>query len=573
MRMFKGMIPFWVKILTVSGSMLILLISLSLFTYIRIGMISNELEQISNFLIPLEDRITNIGVHAIEQEIHLERIWFNFERKPINYSKIEKEKNAFEERGKLVDKEIEKALILTKKALNHIYTKKDILEFANIQTILEDIENEHQNYHDHAIKIINLLLNNNKKTAHILEENLEKEEDELNEEMEKILVEIIQYTERAVLTAEEHEKNVLKITIIIVIVAVIIGLFYATIMTIGLMKPVRALITGTKKVEDGDLFVEVPVTTHDEIGEMTSVFNNMVVDIREKERIKDTFGQFVDPRIVENLIKRSSNQLNKGEKKPMTVFFSDLEGFTKLSELLTADGLVNLINNYLTLASEPIIRFQGVIDKYIGDAVSAFWGEPFCDENEHATLACEAALEQFIQLEKLRKRLPDLLHLRKGLPSIDIRIGIATGDLIAGNIGSTNLQSYTVMGKPVGLAEKLEQTNKIFGTKILLSEQTAKLVYKKYELRKIGRLTINKSGNKMSPYELLGRCGECSEATKELRDIFQQGVSSVHNKKWEKALKEFKNCLRINKNDKPSLLYHNKVNAIISSGGGVYEKK
>src|SRR5438105_3707782 len=154
----------------------------------------------------------------------------------------------------------------------------------------------------------------------------------------------------------------------------------------------------------------------------------------------------------------------------MTVFFSDLVGFTAISERLTPSGLVNVMNRYLSLMSQPIRAQKGLIDKYIGDAIMAFWGPPFTDREEHARLACFAALEQLQALEELRRMLPELMGLRKGLPEIDFRIGISTGDVVVGNIGSELTRAFTVLGDTVNLGSRLEGANKQYGTKILISE-------------------------------------------------------------------------------------------------------
>ena len=139
---------------------------------------------------------------------------------------------------------------------------------------------------------------------------------------------------------------------------------------------------------------------------------------------------------------------------------------------MTPAGLVNVLNRYMTVMSEPIRRNNGIIDKYIGDGIMAYWGPPFTDAEEQGRLACLAALDQLAGLAEFRAELPELVGVKRGLPEIDIRIGIATGDVVAGSIGSEQTRNYTVIGDAVNLASRLEGANKTYGTRALISEAT-----------------------------------------------------------------------------------------------------
>ncbi len=279
-------------------------------------------------------------------------------------------------------------------------------------------------------------------------------------EIANIRSELQRSTERSSLDANRYERQIRQLNLAIIVGAAVLGLAFASIITLGLVRPIRRLLSGTKAVEQGNLDIEVPATSRDEIGTLTQSFNHMVGELRMKERIKDTFGKYIDPRIVEDLIQQPDSAKPGGEKRVMTVLFCDMQGFTSLSEELTPGGLVNLLYQYFTMMSEPIRHYRGVIDKYIGDAVMAFWGPPFTKEEEHATFACLAALEQFSRLDEFRRLLPDLMGLRKGLPDINMRVGVATGEVVVGNIGSEISKSYTVMGDTVNIASRLEGAGK-----------------------------------------------------------------------------------------------------------------
>ena len=186
--------------------------------------------------------------------------------------------------------------------------------------------------------------------------------------------------------------------------------------------------------------------------------------------MRETFGRYIDPRVVEGLIDRQSQTASDGERRVMTVLFCDMKGFTSLSEGMTPQGLVKVMNHYLSTMSGPIRSHHGIIDKYIGDAIMAYWGPPFNEDGEQARLACLAAIDMADRGAALRTELPELLGVRTVPSDCDVRIGIATGEVLVGSIGSEFMMSYTVMGDAVNLASRLEGANKIYGSHSLVSE-------------------------------------------------------------------------------------------------------
>ena len=253
---------------------------------------------------------------------------------------------------------------------------------------------------------------------------------------------------------------------VLTLLAGILGLIFSLFISTGITGPVRRLLEGTRAVEAGRLDGSIDVTTRDEIGQLTTAFNNMVEQLRHKERLRETFGRYVDPRVVEGLIDRQSLTASDGERRVMTVLFCDMKGFTSLSEGMTPQGLVKVMNHYLSTMSGPIRSHRGIIDKYIGDAIMAYWGPPFTEHGEQARLACLAAVEMADRGAALRTELPELLGVRTVPSDCDVRIGVATGEVLVGSIGSEFMMSYTVMGDAVNLASRLENANKIYGSSL-----------------------------------------------------------------------------------------------------------
>jgi len=229
-----------------------------------------------------------------------------------------------------------------------------------------------------------------------------------------------------------------------------------------------------------------------------------------------------------------------------------VKGFTSLSEGMTPSGMLTVLNEYLTIMSTAIREHNGIIDKYIGDAIMAFWGPPFNEAEEQARLACLAALTQLDRLTPFRQALPELMGIRRGLPDIDMRIGIATGDVVVGNIGSDVTKSYTVMGDTVNLASRLEGANKSYGTRILISETTALMAEGAIEAREIDSIVVVGKSEPQRVFEALGRRGELDPATAQLRDRFAAGLSAYRGQAWAEARAEFEGCLGVAPGDGPS---------------------
>ena len=195
----------------------------------------------------------------------------------------------------------------------------------------------------------------------------------------------------------------------------------------------------------------------------------------------------------------------------MTVLFCDMKGFTSLSEGMTPQGLVKVMNHYLSTMSGPIRSHRGIIDKYIGDAIMAYWGPPFTEDGEQARLACLAAVEMADRGAALRTELPELLGVRTVPSDCDVRIGIATGEVLVGSIGSEFMMSYTVMGDAVNLASRLENANKVYGSHSLASEAAIMAAGDAIELREVDRLVVVGQTHPETVFEIIGRAGELTE--------------------------------------------------------------
>ena len=419
----------------------------------------------------------------------------------------------------------------------------DRMALSRLDTRIEFLQRRHQDYEKLRATLDAAIERGDTAAWKIELAQLDQLRDELNDETEVTRHEMLVLLDNASNTAAQAQTSTVEYGLLLLALALALGAIAAGIFTINLVRPLRRLLRGTMAVQQGALETEIPVTSRDEVGELTAGFNAMVRELRAKARIRETFGRYVDPRIVEGLIERPEALGSTGDRRVMTVFFCDMKGFTGLSEGMTPAGMVRIVNRYLATMSEPIRRNRGIIDKYIGDAIMAFWGPPFTQPEEQANLACMAGLEQLAALEGYRAELPELMGIKR-VPLIDMRIGAATGEAIVGNIGSDVSMSYTVMGDVVNLASRLEGANKAYGTRFLVNASTAKMAGRPVRVSRDRRMLVEGKQEPEHVFEVIGRKGECSpRICNVLPKNFPRGLRHTESSQWREATSAFRAAL------------------------------
>jgi len=268
---------------------------------------------------------------------------------------------------------------------------------------------------------------------------------------------------------------------------------------------------------------------------------------RERKRIKGTFRQYVAPLVVEEMLKSPGGLKLGGEEKVLTVLFSDLEGFTSHSERYTPTQMVEMLAEYYNHVTEEVFKHQGTLKEYVGDELMAIFGAPL-EHADHAERACAAALA-------MRERRLALATEwgPSGRPMLHARTGINTGPMLVGNLGSRYRFAYGVLGDQVNLASRLEGLNKVYGTDILLGENTARVVEARFLLREVDMVRVKGRKQAVRIYELLARTGSSlpPELEKALA-AYGQGLQAYRQRGWAEALELFTEALAIRPSDGPS---------------------
>jgi adenylate cyclase len=250
-----------------------------------------------------------------------------------------------------------------------------------------------------------------------------------------------------------------------------------------------------------------------------------------------------------------------GEKREMTVFFSDIRGFTTISEGLAPEALVELLNVYLGEMTEIIFGHDGMLDKYIGDAVMAVWGAPL-PQPDHAVRACQATLDMTRKLRELNEQ-----WVPRGWPRLAIGAGLNTGPMVFGNLGSAQHLSLTVMGDNVNLGSRLEGLNKLYGTSIIASEATVREAGSGFVTREVDLVRVKGKLLPVRIFEILGGDDERNQLAP-IVERFNAGLEAFRDRRWEEARNAFGSILAERPTDGPSRLYIARCDAMIQTPPG-----
>ena len=271
---------------------------------------------------------------------------------------------------------------------------------------------------------------------------------------------------------------------------------------------------------------------------------------KARQKVLGALEKYVSKDVVKQILEKPGALKLGGDKREITIFFSDIRGFTTISEKLTPEQLVHLLNEYLTAMTNIILKHNGVVDKYMGDAIMAFWNAPL-DQPRHAELACETSLEMEKKLKLLQKK-----WAAEGVPPLSIGVGLNTGPAVVGNMGSYERFDYTAMGDTVNLGSRLEGTNKQYGTMIIISETTKKAIEKTdMMVRKLDRVMVKGKKEPITIYELVSKKEDALDWYPEVIEHFEAGLELYFQQKWDAAIKEFKAALKIRKDDGPSNVF------------------
>lgn len=325
------------------------------------------------------------------------------------------------------------------------------------------------------------------------------------------------------------QKIIIWLTGVVLAASFLITLFFSR----SLSRPIKKLTDASRQIQEGNYDIKIKSVSRDEIGELTDSFRDMAQGLVERERIKSAFGKFVNKELAE-LVMNNEVKIG-GERKDVAVFFSDIRSFTKISESLEPEEVVEFLNQYIKRMVGCVNRTKGSVDKFIGDAIMAIWGAPLSsgDDPFNAVNASLMMREQLLEFNL------DRGSVKK--PVIKIGCGIHYGPVLAGQIGSDEKMEYTVIGDTVNLASRIESLNKAFGTDILISEETANRVKDRIRVIPMQKITVKGKSEPLTVYAVLGRIAnpDSPKTIEELRRIIGTVEPSADEKElnFDKEIK------------------------------------
>lgn len=552
------------RIVAIAVGFIILMVATSVLSMVMVGRVGHLLDELTARYVPANAHLTRINILSLERALALRRMVIAKMEEPPDEIEYQTRKQLYDAKDAEVDSEAQAARKLINAIIDDTGTPSDNAGLARVESRIDSLSNEFRRHLKLGSEELLRALDARDFAA--VGRGLARVDalrDELNEKIEAVRNEMLKVSYGAVATIRSEQTEVVLTSAAVTLLVAIVGLIFANLVSGGIIRSVRQLLEGTRAVEAGQLNQSIDVTATDEIGQLAGAFNRMVVQLRDNHRIRETFGKYIDPRVVEGLIDRPNLTASEGQRRVMTVLFCDLKGFTSLSKGMTPQGLVKVMNRYLSIMSEPIRANRGIIDKYIGDGIMAYWGPPFVDEADHARFACLAALEMIERIGTLRREIPELLGVR-GTPmeTCDLRIGVATGEALVGSIGSDVMMSYTLMGDVVNLASRLEGANKLYGTRNLVSQRTIAAAGTAVEVREIDRVVVEGHTHSEVVFEILGSKGKLTPQQLSSRDRYLEGLTAYQEKRWHDALGAFNASLEAMPGDGPSMTLLKRVESL-----------
>jgi class 3 adenylate cyclase len=556
------------KIMAIAVTLIALMAITAAMTVVLVMQVGARIEELTYSYMPAYGDLARANIRSLERALSIRRIIIEKLQSPDDSGQHTALRNRYDALGGQIELEI-----LAARAVIHGLIEKgpafgDVSTLSQFESRIDAVNDDsRRRLNAENERLLKVLDAGDKKALADEMARIDELRDEVDRKLEGVRADMLSLLRKDANMTVEKQHQVMLIAVALTVLAAILGLVFAALVSAGVTRPVRRLLEGAKAVEAGDLDGTLVATSRDEIGHLTIAFNQMVEQLRLKERLRETFGKYVDPRVVEGLIAGPALAA-EGQRRVMTVLFCDVKGFTSTSEGMTPQGLVKVMNRYFSTMSAPIRQHQGVIDKYIGDAIMAYWGPPFAADAEQTRLASLAALEMLQLVPQPRAELPELLGVRALPNAFDIRIGIATGEVLVGSIGSELMMSYTVMGDTVNLASRLEGANKEYGGRILVSEATIAGASAAIEAREIDRVVTLGQTHPEAVFEIMGLKDGLTAAQLELRARFAEGLAAYRAQRWEDARRAFEAALLAIPGDGPSMAFIKRIDRLVATPPG-----
>ncbi len=329
-----------------------------------------------------------------------------------------------------------------------------------------------------------------------------------------------------------HDLRTTLLSVGLLVLAAALGVGYA--LARGITRPVASLGRAARRIGAGDLDARVEIATGDELESLGEAFNEMAAGLRERELIKSTLERYVSKNVAAELLRDPGRVALAGARRELTVMFVDLGGFTSLAEELAPEAVVAHLNEYFDAVCGAVLEEDGTVKEFQGDGVVAFWGAPI-PQPDHAARACRAALAAAARLERLRAR-----WLARGTTAVGgavpgYRLGLHTAELVAGEIGSAERGAYGIVGDGMNLAARIESANKLYGTRVLVSDATRAALGAAFLLREIDHVRVVGRKQPVRLFELVAPSASADAQARKTCELYERALRAYRERVFAEA--------------------------------------
>jgi class 3 adenylate cyclase/DNA-binding TFAR19-related protein (PDSD5 family) len=532
---------------------LILLLSLTAFISLRNSAETvRQIGSVVEFAIPAYGALARSHIRSLEQAVELRRSLLLAEDPGVSDGAVAEHVQAFQKAQTEFHREVADAERLLKSQRDRTSSERVAVDLQRVTEALTGLRPLIEIYEQETAAGLAAI------SARLLPEarqrlvTIDRVRQELGKRLETMRAGMFATLQVISKEAQEAQARARLATIVVFVLSSILGLGVAAVGAMRVIRSIKSVVLGAEAVEGGNLDTRIQIASRDEIGRLAASFNRMTEGLRMRDRIRETFGRYVDRRIAEQLIESHSLLAERGDRREVAVMFCDLAGFAALSERVEAEQLVRFLNAYFSLIAREIAATEGIIDKYIGDAVMAYWCPPFVPQNEVALRGADAALLCLRQVPAFTAASREIFD--RGAQPYDprIRIGIASGQSITGSIGADDRRNYTVIGDTVNLASRIEGANRLYRTTNLVCSRTAEAIRASFELREIDTVFLPGIDAPQTVFEIVGRAGQVSAEQQELRAKYELALGAYRRGDWPSARNHFSDCLSLSPEDGPT---------------------
>ena len=366
------------RIVAIAVGLIILMLATSILSMIMVGRVGHLLDELTARYTPANAHLTRMNILSLERALALRRMVIAEMQEPPDVIVYKAQKQLYDAKDVEVDNEAQTARKLINAIIDDTSTPSDNAALGRIDSRIDGLMSDARRHlRQTSGELLSAIDAQDFTAGRRILAQLDLLRDELDGNIDAVRAELLKVRYDAIARIRSEQTEAVMTSAVVTLLAAIVGLIFTNLVSGGIIRSVRRLLEGTRAVEAGNLDQSIDVTTEDEIGQLARGFNRMVMQLRDNQRVRETFGKYIDPRVVEGLIDRPNLTAAEGQHRVMTVLFCDMKSFTSLSEGMTPQGLVKVMNRYLSIMSEPIRSHRGIIDKYIGDGIMAYWGPPF----------------------------------------------------------------------------------------------------------------------------------------------------------------------------------------------------